>query len=239
MDFIEAIALAGGELYRHLLDLVFPPRCIVCRCPGTWLCSGCVSGLPRIKGPVCRRCGVPTQKRDLCTRCRHAPLRIEKIRSAFLHEGPVRVAIHRLKYRNARALAKPLGEYMATWWRVRSPEAGMVVVPVPLHPSRLRKRGYNQAALLAQEFGRQAGLPVREGLLSRVRHTASQMKLDAEARQRNVSEAFSSPGNAAAGIRVLLVDDVCTTGATLEACADALRSAGALDVWALTLARAP
>jgi ComF family protein len=114
-----------------------------------------------------------------------------------------------------------------------------VIVPVPLHPARLRRRGYNQAALLARELGRRVGLPVEERALQRVRATRSQMRLSAADRRRNVQGAFRCADGRVRGRRVLLLDDVCTTGATLEACADALRAGGAESVWALTLARAP
>jgi len=113
-----------------------------------------------------------------------------------------------------------------------------VVVPVPLHAARLRERGYNQAALLAREMAHRVGLAVDEHTLTRQRATAPQVELDAEQRKENVHDAFLCTSSVLAGRHVLLVDDVCTTGSTLEACAVALQKGGACDVWALTLARA-
>lgn len=220
-----------------LLNLLFPPRCVVCRRVGTWLCPECVSRLPRLSGPVCHRCGVPIRHEDLCVSCREAPPRLEGIRSVAPFRGPVRAAIHYLKYRHARELAEPLGELMARYWQLH-PWPAEVVVPVPLHPSRQQRRGYNQAALLAWALSRRIGLPMDEDALCRVRDTASQMRLQAADRHRNVEDAFRCPTHRMRGRRVLLVDDVCTTGATLEACADALREGGARQVWGLTLARA-
>jgi ComF family protein len=113
-----------------------------------------------------------------------------------------------------------------------------VVVPVPLHAARLRERGYNQAALLAREMAHRAALPVNEHTLTRRRATASQVELDAQQRKENVHAAFHCTDEQLVDQRVLLVDDVCTTGATLEACAEALQDSGARNVCALTLARA-
>jgi ComF family protein len=132
----------------------------------------------------------------------------------------------------------PLADLMVDYWR-RVPLPVDVIVPVPLHRSRLRERGYNQATLLAQALGAQVGLRVCEDWLVRTRATAPQVGLDASARKMNVIDAFQCRnGDAVAGQRVLLVDDVCTTGATLESCSLALHRAGARSVWALTLARA-
>ena len=134
-------------------------------------------------------------------------------------------------------MAKPLGNLMTTYWQ-QHPMAVDVVVPVPLHASRLRERGYNQAALLACELAQQAGLAIDEETLVRKHATAPQVELNAKQRKENVRDAFCCSGNALAGKRVLLIDDVCTTGATLEACAVALCENGARSVQALTLARA-
>ncbi len=224
-------------LVGSLLDLLFPPRCVVCRQVGTWLCPECVSRLPCLSDPVCYRCGTPITNGMFCRTCQEAPLRLEGIRSIAPYRGPVRAAIHYLKYRHARELADPLGELMARYWW-RTPLPAEVTVPVPLHTSRLRKRGYNQAALLAWALSRRIGLPMDEDALCRVRATASQMRLKAADRRRNVEDAFRCITDRLSGCRVLLVDDICTTGATLEACADALREGGAREVWALTLARA-
>jgi ComF family protein len=149
----------------------------------------------------------------------------------------MREAIHRLKYSNSQDLAIPLGEMMVSYWQdVHLPAE--VIVPVPLHARRLRERGYNQAALLARELGKGVGLPVLESALVRVRETSPQIDLNAKERKENVQGAFRCPDDQLAGKSVLLLDDVYTTGATLEACSLALKQRGARAVWALTLARA-
>ncbi|MCX8067469.1 MAG: phosphoribosyltransferase family protein [Anaerolineae bacterium] len=150
--------------------------------------------------------------------------------------GPARAAVHFLKYRYALSLAEPLGAMMAQCWEMRGVPVDLVV-PVPLHPSRFRARGYNHAALLAWSVGRQLGLPVDEEALIKVRATKVQMSLGLEERRANVQGAFVARRERVQGRRILVVDDVCTTGATLEACAEALREGGAREVWALTLAR--
>jgi len=155
----------------------------------------------------------------------------------FYFEGVIREAVHRLKYRGRTALAESLGELMAAYWVQHSMLADLIV-PVPLHAARMRERGYNQAALLAREMARRVGLEVDEQTLVRQRATDPQVELNAKQRKENVRDAFSCSSNALAGKQVLLIDDVCTTGATLEACAVALYTQGVRGVQALTLARA-
>ena len=151
-------------------------------------------------------------------------------------EGLLRDAIHSFKYRNYRAAAPGLASLLAEYWR-DNPLPGDVLAPVPLHHRKLRERGYNQASLLAKEVGKLVDLPVADKLLSRVRNSRPQAS-SATAGQRtaNTAGAFSCRGSAA-GLNCILVDDVCTTGSTLRACAAALKEAGASSVWALTLAR--
>ena len=162
------------------------------------------------------------------------------MRAFAFHSGPLREAIHQLKYNDLRALAIPLGNLMAAGWSVLAPENSdfEAIVPIPLHRTRQRQRGYNQSALLARELARHLQRPVIEDSLVRIRATAPQVDLNAQARQENVRDAFRCVSRNLSGKRVLLIDDVCTTGATLEAASSALRAGGASSVWAYTLARA-
>ncbi|MBN1658080.1 MAG: ComF family protein [Anaerolineae bacterium] len=156
------------------------------------------------------------------------------------HSGPIREAIHQLKYEDLQRLAVPLGKWMAERWSQLAPAgwAADVVVPVPLHPRRERQRGYNQSALLARELAAGLGLPVVADVLVRARATRPQVGLQAREREVNVRDAFACTANTLAGQRVLLVDDVCTTGSTLTAACHALCAAGVPSVWAYCLARA-
>lgn len=202
-----------------------------------WLCDECLDQIPRVTPPICPRCGNAVKTKGLCLRCRTQPLHIERMRSVVYFGGTLREAIHRFKYNGLTALAEPLGGLMAHYWK-KHPIPTDVVVPVPLHATRLRERGYNQATLLAREMARQEGLAMDETILTRQRATAPQVELNAQQRKENVRDAFLCTKDNLTSKRVLLVDDVCTTGSTLEACAVAMKKAGAYDVWALTLARA-
>jgi ComF family protein len=149
---------------------------------------------------------------------------------------PLQPAIYSLKYHGLRRLAEPLGDRLAQTWQAAGLHADMIV-PVPLHPERLAERGYNQAELLAGALAERLALPMRDDVLVRVRATPSQVHLHPAERRNNVHGAFAC-GLELTGSHVLLIDDVCTTGATLEACAATLRGHGAGAVWGLTVARA-
>jgi ComF family protein len=226
------------QFERWLLDLILPPSCVVCRRVGTWLCEACAAQMVPSDRAVCSRCGDGWEGPGVCMRCRVAPLHVAPIRSVFLFEGSVRESIHALKYRGGRDVALPLGMRMADVWTERQLTSDLLV-PVPLHVVREAKRGYNQSALLARELARRVGIPLEECLLFRIHSTASQAKLERHMRWPNVRDAFSCPADSdLSGMSVTLVDDVATTGATLEACAVALLAQGARRVNAFTLSHA-
>jgi ComF family protein len=201
------------------------------------LCAKCRDEFDLVEPPFCPHCGRPGPRGHLCPLCQRDPLRIDGVRSVAYFDGTLREAIHHLKYYNKQDLAVPLGKLMGDYWE-KSPLPAEIIVPVPLHQDRLRERGYNQAVLLARELGKKIGLPVLQNSLVRVRATRPQVDLNAQERKENVSDAFRCSNVELKGERVLLVDDVCTTGATLEACSIALRQVGVRSVWALTLAMA-
>jgi len=162
---------------------------------------------------------------------------IDGIRSPFRFDGVMRQAIHQLKYKNLRALAVTLAGFLHDYL-VTNPMPGEVLVPAPLHQKRLRERGYNQSRLLAQELGKLINLPVVDDCLVRQKHTPPQTRASTvDERRGNVADAFACRDRRLQDKRVLLIDDVSTSGATLDACAAALKAAGASSVWGLVLAR--
>ena len=223
-----------SRLTSSAIDLLFPLHCAGCRREGKLLCAACVDELPRLLPPYCNWCASPGT-RSPCRECGQSPLAVDVIRAPFLMKGAIREAVHSLKYRGVRAAAPELGRLLAQYLAVR-PVPGGVLVPVPLHPRRLRNRGYNQSALLAQELAKLSGLALEEGLLARITNAPPQTGAASRSQRRaNVAGGFRCSGEAR-GKRVVLVD-VATTGSTLSACAAALKAAGAASVWGLVLAR--
>lgn len=226
------------KLGEVVADLLFPARCVVCQRLGAWLCAACMAEIEIIHPPICDRCGLPLDAHGTDVPC-HIPPPLDGLRAFAFHSGPLREAIHRFKYQDLTALAGPLGRLMAGAWPALDGEwIPQVVVPVPLHPRRERQRGYNQSALLAMELAAALQIPLLEGALQRVKATTPQVDLDAEQRRINVEDAFRCQPGRLDGRAVLLVDDVCTTGATLASACRALKEAGAASVVAYTLARA-
>jgi ComF family protein len=222
---------------ERLLDLLFPTRCVNCRKPGGALCAECFASIRYLRPPFCSRCShpLPTAK-AVCPECRAHPRTITQIRAAAWHEGAMREAIHALKYNRRRDVVVPLANVLAPL--VAQFDAPIdFLTSVPLHADRERARGYNQAELLAEQTAR-AVRSTYVRVLERTRATADQIGLNAHERRKNVQDAFHAIGNSMAGKNIALIDDVCTTGATLDACAAALFANGARGVYGLTVARA-
>ena len=226
-----------NQLTELVVDCFFPQRCVGCGKIGGFLCTSCKEKLPKLVPPFCPRCGRPQVSGILCPSCRQRQSQIDGIRSPFRFEEMIREAIHQLKYHNLRAISHCLAELLADYL-VANPLPGEMLIPVPLHPKRLRERGYNQSSLLAQELGKLINLQVIEDCLIRVKEARPQVKAaSVEERRQNVIDAFVSRDGRVSSKQIILIDDVCTSGATLESCATALKSKGAISVWGLTLAR--
>jgi ComF family protein len=216
-----------------LLDFFFPRYCLGCGREGAYFCQRCRAGLPFQEPPYCPACGKSLDHHPGCDDL--APELLE-LRSVFRFEGVVKKAVHQLKYNNLRDIAAPLGGFMADCLKSNS-LSGDALLPVPLHKARFRERGYNQSELLALMLHRLTGLPIFVDALRKVKPTPPQAEsASVEARRLAVVDAFGCY-NSFKGRRVILIDDVATSGATLSACARALAAAGASEVRALTLAR--
>lgn len=231
--------------FSKALNFLFPRTCVVCRRDVSEraafaVCDSCWDDIPRWDGLICEICGLPLPDGgSRCFHCRRYARAFRFCRSAALYEGVVRTCLKLLKYNGREFLAKPLGRLMAErfaeWPELQRIEG---VVPVPLHFWRKHGRGYNQSELLAKSFCASTGISLAEGVLKRLRATRTQTELKREDRFLNVENAFAvRRADAVRGRSLLVVDDVCTTGATLEACARALKTAGARQVCALTVAR--
>lgn len=226
-----------AKLGEIALDILFPKWCVACRQRGDFICQVCRKSLVRVSEPLCPRCGRPQISGILCPGCVSWSAAVDGIRAPFRFDGVIRQAVYELKYHNIRALAEPLARLINDYL-ISNPLPGEILVPVPLHRKRLRERGYNQSGLLAKELGKLANLPVVDDCLVRQKHTSPQARTAAVAeRHSNVDGAFICSGSDVHGKAVLLIDDVATSGATLNAAAIALKAAGASSVWGLALAR--
>lgn len=233
-----------APLGDRLLDLFFPPRCAGCGRIGSSFCPHCAQAVAPVVEPICAHCGRPQPVAvDRCPGCRSGSRdALALVRVAAVYAEPLRSAIRNLKYANQPELAVPLARYLiavgqrSPWTEILSHVDG--VLAVPLHGERLAERGYNQSGLLAARAAEGLGLAYADALLIRARHTRSQTHLSAQERQENVADAFVADA-AVRGKRLLLIDDVFTTGATLNACATALAKAGADTVYGLALATSP
>jgi ComF family protein len=242
------------NILKPFIDLIFPPRCAICR-EFLWkdraekdniellFCRPCFDGFSEITSPICTVCGRPFTSRaeedhpcEDCLRKRHF---YDTVRAPFLYEGGIMQAIHQFKYTGKSHLAGSLGPLLASYVKVRmETTAECLTIPVPLHPKRLRERGFNQSLLLARHVASLLGTELDFLSLRRIRYTQPQTGLKSEERKRNVRKAFEIMNQEVVkGRIVLLVDDVTTTGSTLNECARVLKRAGAERVFGLVLAR--
>ena len=232
---------------RTLASLLYPASCVVCASSierSEYLCESCHRHSPRIVPPFCAKCSEPffgaITEEFHCANCEHRTLHFESATAAYRSRGIVRRLIHEFKYHRQHYLRHPLAGWL--YETMNDPRLHGrrfdLIAPVPLHPARERERGYNQAALLAELLARRIRVPFR-AVLERVRYTSTQTAHDRAERMENLRDAFRLRKRAEVqDLRVLLIDDVLTTGSTLSECARVLKESGAISVHAATAARA-
>lgn len=235
-----------AHAFAHLLRLLLPPACPLCG--GSFsadltapFCRSCMAEIPALPPRHCPRCALPFidsagTEPHLCSRCILHPPAYLKVYAPALYEGQLRQAIQRFKFQQRPGLDRSLARLIS---RVLPADLEMdLLIPVPLHSNRLRQRTYNQSLLLARELGRCRQYPVGHALLTKVRETDPQQTLTARERRKNLENAFQLQGDVR-GKKILLVDDVMTTGVTVELCSQVLVAGGATEVRIAVVGRAP
>jgi ComF family protein len=239
---------------KSLIDLIYPPRCPICQAflqeqvaihggHDLPFCQACFEDFTEVKPPICSLCGRPfsegVEQDRVCEDCIRRRPSYDVARAPYLYDGALMKAIHELKYAQRSHLADSLGSLLASFAQTWIGELkGSLIMPVPLHPRRLRSRGFNQSLLLARCVASETGSDLDFLSLRRRRFTKPQTELSSEERKKNVRRAFEVVKPEAVKKRtIVLVDDVATTGSTLNECAKALKRAGADSVLCLVLAR--
>ncbi len=245
----KKIMMTGRQkMIAAMLDILYPPRCHACgdtvrAGAEIMLCRSCLSELTFIKSPLCPRCGKELDRvgheDHFCTACLKLPPPFARARSFVHFKPPARTLLHRLKFHGDTGAAATLVKLIARRGEIRAKQEYDLIVPVPLHPSRLRKRGLNQALVLARLLFPAERLKITPAALVRLKNTIAQTDLDGAARRKNLRGAFAAdPSIPLRGRRIILVDDVYTTGTTVTECAQTLKKAGAELVDIVTVARA-
>lgn len=223
------------------LDLLFPPRCPFCDVvmQVSGVCDSCMKKLVFVTDPFCMKCGKQLERaeEEYCNDCMKTKHLFQKGRSLLVYEDLVRHSIYRYKYGKRKEYARVYGFLLKNHLEefICQTKADCFV-PVPLHKKRFRKRGYNQAKLLAKALEKQVGIPCRDDWVKRIKNTRPQKELDALTRQNNLKKAFKITGNDVKLKTIILIDDIYTTGSTIDALTQAFLSAGAREVYFITLA---
>ena len=235
----RTIKSSSQYLLQPILDTLFPVHCAGCQKIGHVLCPDCIAKIQPLPSPICDVCGITLSTYGSCKTCQYHRPDLGGMRAVSLYEEPLRACIHALKYDGNVRLSLPLGLLLAQAFHHYALQADMLI-PVPLHSERQKHRGFNHAVLLAEVCAAKIDVPINENILIRHRPTIAQVELHPRERYQNVAGAFvcsASAKNVLNGRKILLIDDVSTTGATLGACATPLFEAGAKEVWGLVLAR--
>lgn len=226
------------KIKTWILDLIYPVKCPFCgTVTGDGICEECRKRIQKIEEPYCMKCGKPVQEKEqeYCYDCGRKAHEFEEGRGLWLHKSPVSDALYAFKYQNRRIYGEIFGRELAeTYGGYLRRKKVNLIIPIPLHRKKLRSRGYNQAEILARVLSEETGIPLETKLLVRQRATAPQKQLNDKARRKNIRGAFAARGTAD-GKNIVLVDDIYTTGSTLDEAARILRKAGAQNVFFLTI----
>lgn len=221
-----------------VLQCIYPSKCPFCgQVTLAGICESCEKKVRKISGPRCMKCGKPIAdiRQEYCYDCKKGRHSYEWGKSLWVHRSPVSDAVYQFKYQNKRIYGKIFaGELAKEYGRLLQKKGVELLIPIPLHRSRRWKRGYNQAEILAVELGKQTGIPVAKHLLIRTRRTIPQKKLDHKLRRKNIERAFSVQNDVTTK-KVVLIDDIYTTGSTIDEAAKTLKRAGVQEVGFLTI----
>lgn len=227
------------NLTKRILELLYPTTCIFCgRICKNGICDACRNKVSYIGEPRCKKCGKPirSEEEEFCFDCRRRKHSYEQGRSLWLHKEPVQSAIYAFKYKNRRVYGETFAKEMAerfekliALWEIDR------IVPVPLHKKRRRRRGFNQAEILAEELGRRLHIPVDASLVIREKDTTPQKELGQGNRKKNLKKAFRLCKSPVRGERLLIIDDIYTTGSTIDSMAEVLKKAGSEKIYFLTI----
>lgn len=230
----------------HLVHLLFPPRCPFCDevlfssvfLPEEPVCAACRGKLEYIREPVCKKCGKPleNERQEYCYDCVRHKRDFIQGKALWVYRGAVQESIYRFKYHGRQEYARYYGRELVRVygdWMKRCKIEG--IVPIPLSKRRMRQRGFNQAELIAREINRRTGVPIYGKLLVRVRDTRAQKELNDEERKNNLKKAFKTTANKVQLNHILLIDDIYTTGSTMQEAAEELRRSGVGEIYCLSI----
>lgn len=222
-----------------LIELLYPRTCPFCgKVNRSGICEECKEKLPYIREPRCKKCGKPVRgdTEEYCHDCRKRPHNYEQGRSLWLHQTPVMESIYQFKYDHKKVYAEAYAKEMVRCFEALIREWNIdLIVPVPLHKKRRRKRGYNQAELIAGKLGEMLAIPVDSELLVRVKNTKPQKQLNDRERHRNLKHAFQVTKRSVCAENILLIDDIYTTGNTIDYAAEMLKQESAAHIYFLTI----
>lgn len=226
------------EIIKLMLELLYPAKCPFCgRIVPEGICGRCREKVITVREPLCKKCGKPVrnEREEFCYDCKEKSHLFEDGRSLWVHQSPVSEAVYAMKYQNRRIYGKIFGNEMAEKYGQYLKERQVdLIVPIPLHKKRKRKRGYNQAEILARTLSEAVKIPMADDVLIRVKETCPQKSLNDKERRRNIRGAFEVKKRLT-GRKIVLIDDIYTTGSTLDEAAKTLLGAGAEKVYFLTI----